>query len=454
IGICSPGQKGCNGNTVEVCNGGQWQFEASCPGQTCADGACVGVCEPGTRCAGETVQSCDAMGQWQDVKVCSLPVYCAGGACIEACVAGDLRCQGNASNVCVDGVWQEKQACTGQTCVMTTGSCAGVCMPSDARCVGQTPEACDVNGSWKTLPACAGVCSSGSCPGPSCAGLPETCGPNKNENCCASRIVPAMSYQRGDDVAFPATVSEYRLDRFEVTVGRFRKFVEEYSGPTLAEGAGAHPKIAGSGWKATWNQKLPPTFTDLKFSLQCSPEYQTFTNAPGPNEDLPVNCVNWYVAFAFCIWDGGRLPTEAEWHAAASGGSEQRRFPWSNPPESTKNDGSFAVYECTGDGSPASVCSFSDIRPPGSRSPRGDGKFGHADLAGNIWEWLLDSYASTYPTPCIDCAFLGDEATRVLRGGAFSSSASSLRNITRGSFAPISNALAVANYGIRCARMP
>ena len=54
----------------------------------------------------------------------------------------------------------------------------------------------------------------------------------------------------------------------------------------------------------------------------------TYTPQPSQNDNLPVSCVSWTEAYAFCIWDGGFLPSDAEWGYAAAGGSAQREFPW------------------------------------------------------------------------------------------------------------------------------
>ena len=48
----------------------------------------------------------------------------------------------------------------------------------------------------------------------------------------------------------------------------------------------------------------------------------TWTSAAGANEKRPQNCLSFYDLHAFCIWDGGFLPSEAEWEYAAAGGSD------------------------------------------------------------------------------------------------------------------------------------
>jgi formylglycine-generating enzyme required for sulfatase activity len=231
-----------------------------------------------------------------------------------------------------------------------------------------------------------------------------------NEDCCASLPVAGGSFNRDNNVGFPATITSLRLDRFEVTVGRFRKFVEKYDGATSsrpAVGAGLHPRIAGSGWNGAWDGSLPASAAALKAALGAvSPAL--WSDVPGAYEAFPINGLTWYEAFAFCAWDGGFLPTEAEWNYAAAGGSEQRYYPWG----STSIDSSYANYSC---GAP---CAGAPVLV--GKTPAGDGLYGHADLAGNTIEWVLDWYAATYTiAQCNDCADLTPATYRSFRGGSF-----------------------------------
>lgn len=287
---------------------------------------------------------------------------------------------------------------------------------------------------------------------PSCMGRPPACGPNRNEDCCAVTAVPGGTFFRSYDVApdalypnmnYSATVSPFVLDRFEVTVGRFRTFVEAGGGTRVsAPQNGAGGRVLGSlqdqgGWETNWNTALPVDSAALTVSLQCDAA-ATWTENPGANEQLPVNCITWYEAFAFCVWDGGFLPTESEWNFVAAGGSEQRVYPWSSPASSMTLDCGHANYDACG----------GSVTPVGSLSPQGDGRWGQADLAGNVWEWTLDWYG-TYATPCNDCADLIVDTRRTNRGGGFSFASGFLRTGFRGYEAP---APAYASIGMRCAR--
>lgn len=89
------------------------------------------------------------------------------------------------------------------------------------------------------------------------------------------------------------------------------------------------------------------------------------------------------------------------------------------------------------------------IKPVGSLSPRGDGKWEQADLAGNLREWTLDTFKD-YDRVCNDCLFMGgDEDPRVVRGGSFRDGASSLLASAREAVDPRSRD---AMTGARCAR--
>lgn len=129
-------------------------------------------------------------------------------------------------------------------------------------------------------------------------------------------------------------------------------------------------------------------------------QYQEFLEDSGhqppavwPGEDdHPVRGLAWGDAAAYCEWANKRLPTEAQWEAAARGqGSEPRLYPWGDDPQA---DGQ--VSELPLDGT-YPVGAF-----PFNQSPAGV-----YDQAGNVWEWVGDPYASV------------PEGTYVLRGGRF-----------------------------------
>jgi formylglycine-generating enzyme required for sulfatase activity len=186
--------------------------------------------------------------------------------------------------------------------------------------------------------------------------------------------------------------------------------------------------------------------------LKCDAVYQTWTDTAGDNESMPLNCVTWYEAMAFCIWDGGFLATESEWNYAAAGGSEQRAYPWSpsSTPGATTIDCSHANYRSNiPQGSYCVNGTTGSTNTGGSEAPRGDGKWGQSDLAGNLLEWTLDWFAPYSASQCNDCANLTDGSYRVVRGGSFYSSASELRNGYRFTNAPSNPTF---NIGVRCAR--
>ncbi len=171
----------------------------------------------------------------------------------------------------------------------------------------------------------------------------------------------------------PVTVDAFFLDKYEVTVGRFRRFVLSYDGTAPAPGSGGHPRVADSGWDSTWDDQLPPTRELLIARLQCEAGY-TWTDAAGDHEAMAINCVDRWVAMAFCAWDKGRLPTEAEWEYAAVGGNQNRLFPWGRY---LANCTQAHYGNCPG-----------EMDVVGSHD--GAGRWGHRDLAGNVAEWTLD----------------------------------------------------------------
>ena len=154
----------------------------------------------------------------------------------------------------------------------------------------------------------------------------------------------------------------------------------------------------------------------------------------------PVVFVDWQRADAFCRWEGGRLPTEAEWELAARGPApSQRIFPWGDTlPDCTKaNLGGNS--QCIGDTDAV------------GRRPDGNSIWGISDLAGNVWEWTSDWYDPHYypKSPVYDPKGPSDGSLKVMRGGCFMSGPDSLRVSCRKAELPATWA---PNVGFRCVR--
>jgi formylglycine-generating enzyme required for sulfatase activity len=239
-------------------------------------------------------------------------------------------------------------------------------------------------------------------------------------------------------------VATFALDAFEVTVGRFRSFVSNYATAMPEVGEGANPNNdADSGWRAEWTAFLPTT-REAVIEQVTSPDTCLEPRSLEQSDDrLPMNCVTWYLAQAFCIWDGGRLPTQAEWNYAASGGSEQRIYPWSLPADSTAIDGTRAVFADT---SPAP-----EGPAPVGIHREGKGRWLHEDLSGNVGEWGFDDQTACYPTSrCDNCGVSSaGDVHKTLLGGGFWDDAEHVRVSARsGTDGKVTN----NDLGFRCAR--
>jgi formylglycine-generating enzyme required for sulfatase activity len=265
--------------------------------------------------------------------------------------------------------------------------------------------------------------------------------------------------------ADPATVSSFRLDKYLVTVGRFRQFVKAWDGaagyypPT---GSGKHtylncglglansaiPGTFEAGWVASDNIWIAPEDANLAATPYCS-NYATWTAMAGGQESLPINCVTWQEAYAFCIWDGGFLPSEAEWGYAAAGGNQQREYPWGSAAPGATNQ--YAIYGCDYPSDSKLGCFAASVAPVGTTT-LGVGRWGQLDLAGEVFEWNLDWYAS-YRNPCTNCAYLEETVPGLVsRGGSFYVGAQTLQSSLR--FSDLPSYFRDFNIGFRCARAP
>lgn len=395
---------------------------AACPvgGNTdplCVNGACRFRCRAGfDDCDANPANGCEAdlssdLHCGRCGRACGAGLLCADGECVSGCASGRERCGG----ACVDLA----------TSPTNCGACGTVCRLGE-RCL-------------------EGACASGA--------PPRSCGVADLDT-CAQVEVPGGTMRMGSETR-DLSLRRFAIDAYEVTVGRFRRF--------WANRTAALPSIRATPVTFPGGQTVPWTLTASPPATTAGCNWTATATTPD-RERHPMNCVDWTLAMEFCVWDGGRLPTEAEWEFVVrawrtAGLAAGRTFPWGAHDPTAEDIASMMMPDPDG----GLGCPYAHWAPcPGQDGRRtrrvGLGLLGAPagiyDLAGNVGEWTASSVAN-YGDACWteradNPLCVGTSSLRVWRGGAYDAvQAFELRGAERpGHFADQS----LATVGFRCAR--
>lgn len=237
-------------------------------------------------------------------------------------------------------------------------------------------------------------------------------------------LIPAGSFMMGSDdgeqrekPVHEVYVDAFYLDKYEVTVAQFKKFVEAAGYKTDAE---------KEGWSWKWNGKEWEKVKGVNWRHDAEGKV-----IGSDRVNHPVIHVSWNDAKAFAQWAGKRLPTEAEWEYAARCGSKGYKYSWGNGNPVDKKGGNVAdesakrvfkdwvIWEGYDD-------AYVFTAPVGSFEPN---DFGLHDMTGNVWEWCEDWYDENYykNSPSRNPKGPTNGTYRVLRGGSWVSDPRSVR---------------------------
>eukprot|EP01065_Artemidia_motanka_P030507 TRINITY_DN36533_c0_g1_i1.p1 TRINITY_DN36533_c0_g1~~TRINITY_DN36533_c0_g1_i1.p1 ORF type:complete len:550 (+),score=176.55 TRINITY_DN36533_c0_g1_i1:54-1652(+) len=181
----------------------------------------------------------------------------------------------------------------------------------------------------------------------------------------------------GERWAHPVDLSEFRIAAAPVTNAEFVRFVDS--------GAYTNRRLwCYEGWR--W--RVDGGVTAPLYWKRVGGQWRTISS--GSHEPLephqPVVHVSWYEAQAYCRWARRRLPTEAEWEAAACWDAREgrkKRFPWGDErPTAASNLANLNGWN-------GGLVDVADM-------PAGDSPCGCRQMVGNVWEWTATAF---YPFP-------------------------------------------------------
>ena len=197
------------------------------------------------------------------------------------------------------------------------------------------------------------------------------------------------------------SVSAFYLDRHEVTIGQYEKFLKEIS---AQENWKTFLPPAAAAGKTSLEDLAPPGWKDI---LQCARKGGKYNGQVTITRDTPVFFVDYPSAFAYAKWNERRLPTKIEWLRAATG-DDNRTYPWGNQ---RKAQGINLGLDLPKNISPESY----DHMLPAESHPADIGPFQHYDLGGNVSEWIASpnpmtplflggNFKDTFPVSNLDLA--------------------------------------------------
>jgi len=226
------------------------------------------------------------------------------------------------------------------------------------------------------------------------------------------RFIPAGEFEMGSNSGdFDETpvhtvyLDAYFIDTYEVTNKEFAEFL---------------------------NADINSEFFDKR--MRIINDQGRFIPAPGYGNH-PILYVDWSAAESYALFRGKRLPTEAEWEKAARG-NDMRIYPWGN--EISPKHANYATknHPFNRNIPPTTPVGLFNGKTYGNfETEKGFSLFGVYDMAGNVWEWVQDWYLPDFYSTGSDqnpmSNTIGQDSTKVLRGGGWINEMYFLRSTNR-----------------------